>query len=169
MPSDLNRVSLLARREIEVRLAGSMLEALTPLIGQEAAREKLKEAISTLARQAGAQMAARQGDNSLAAMDTVVEMWGYDGVLDITVLARDNARYDFNVTRCAYAEMYRELGLADLGLIMSCGRDFPFFQGFNPAIKLTRTQTILGGGATCDFRFSLAPSTSTRPQRHAHE
>jgi predicted ArsR family transcriptional regulator len=169
MLSDLNRISLVARREIEARLAGSMLEALTPLIGPEAAREKLREAIANLARQAGAQMAARQGDNSLAAMDTVVEMWGYDGAMDVTVLARDNTRYHFNVTRCAYAEMYRELGLADLGLIISCGRDFPFFQGFNPAIQLTRTQTILGGAAFCDFRFGLAPSTSTRPQRHAHE
>jgi hypothetical protein len=60
------------------------------------------------------------------------------------------------VTRCRYAEMYRELGMADLGRVLSCNRDGAFCMGFNPAIQLTRTQTIMEGAACCDFRYALA-------------
>jgi predicted ArsR family transcriptional regulator len=155
MTADLSKVPLLARREIEVRMVAPLIQALAPACGQDQVRAKLKEVIAALARQAGAQMAAEGGENTLAAMDTVVQMWGYDGSLEVEPLRHTNDRYEFNVRRCRYAEMYRELGLADLGLVMSCGRDFAFFQGFNPRIELTRTQTIMEGADHCDFRFHL--------------
>ena len=62
-------------------------------------------------------------------------------------------RLSFNVTRCRYAEMYRALGLADLGSSLSCQRDFSLIEGFNPGIRLVRTQTLMEGAAFCDFRF----------------
>ena len=57
--------------------------------------------------------------------------------------------------RCKYAEMYKELGLADMGFIFSCGRDGSMYSGFNENIKLERTQTIMQGAAYCDFRLSI--------------
>jgi hypothetical protein len=57
------------------------------------------------------------------------------------------------VTKCGYAEMYRRLGLEDLGKLMSCSRDFPRQDGFNPAIRLKRKTTIMEGGERCDFRY----------------
>ena len=36
--------------------------------------------------------------------------------------------------------------------------------GFNPAIELTRTQTIMEGAPFCDFRFRLATSSDSRSQ-----
>jgi hypothetical protein len=73
------------------------------------------------------------------------------------MLERSEEKLSFNVTRCRYAEMYRNLGLADLGSSLSCQRDFSLVQGFNPAIKLTRTQTIMQGATHSDFRFEAAP------------
>ena len=52
-----------------------------------------------------------------------------------------------------YAEMYRRLGLADLGATLSCQRDRAFIEGFNPRLRLERTQTLMEGGACCDFRY----------------
>ena len=60
-----------------------------------------------------------------------------------------------NVTRCRYAEMYEELGLQELGYMLSCARDFAMIDGFNPRINLTRTQTIMEGANHCDFLFEL--------------
>ncbi len=37
-------------------------------------------------------------------------------------------------------------------------RDYTLAQGFNPAIELTRTQTIMEGAPFCDFRFRLSGS-----------
>ncbi len=45
----------------------------------------------------------------------------------------------FKVTRCRYAEKYRELGLQELGEVLSCGRDAAFARGFNPKIGMKRT------------------------------
>jgi hypothetical protein len=49
--------------------------------------------------------------------------------------------------------MYREIGMADLGGIFSCGRDGALSTGFNPRIKLSRTQTIMEGASHCDFHY----------------
>jgi hypothetical protein len=49
--------------------------------------------------------------------------------------------------------MYRELGIPELGAILSCGRDAALVEGFNPGVQLTRTQTILQGAPCCDFRY----------------
>ena len=73
--------------------------------------------------------------------------------LEIEMLEKTPQRLSFNVVRCRYAEMYRSLGLADLGASLSCQRDFALSEGFNPEIQLTRTQTLMEGAAYCDFRF----------------
>jgi hypothetical protein len=69
------------------------------------------------------------------------------------VLRDDDAGFEFNVTRCRYAEMYRRLGLADLGPILSCSRDGEMIAGFNPDIEFRRTQTLMVGATHCDFRY----------------
>jgi predicted ArsR family transcriptional regulator len=134
-----------------------VFEALAPLCGRDKALNAVREAVAGLSRAWGAEMAAQAGEErDLGVLDTLVELWSYDGALTVRDLGHDETRYDFDVTRCAYAEMYKRLGLAELGVAMSCQRDFAFFEGFNPRIKLTRTQTIMEGADTCDFRFRLA-------------
>jgi L-2-amino-thiazoline-4-carboxylic acid hydrolase len=64
-------------------------------------------------------------------------------------------RFDFNITRCQYAEMYKDLGMADLGVILSCSRDFALIEGFNPRMTLLRTKTIMEGYDHCDFRIAI--------------
>jgi hypothetical protein len=53
--------------------------------------------------------------------------------------------------------MYRRLGIADLGPVLSCSRDAAMIEGFNPAIAFTRTQTLMEGSAHCDFRYRIEP------------
>jgi hypothetical protein len=71
------------------------------------------------------------------------------------VLEQNEERLSFNVTRCEYAEMYRRLGIPELGKILSCGRDFALIEGFNSQIRLARTQTIMEGTSHCDFRYEM--------------
>jgi hypothetical protein len=75
--------------------------------------------------------------------------------METYILEATGEKFSFNVTRCRYAGMYRELGIPELGAILSCNRDFALIQGFNPQIDLARTQTIMEGAAFCDFRFTL--------------
>ena len=62
-------------------------------------------------------------------------------------------RLAFNVTRCRYAELYRALGLQELGATLSCNRDGALMEGFNPNVEFRRTQTIMQGATHCDFDY----------------
>jgi hypothetical protein len=80
--------------------------------------------------------------------------WRKNNALEIEILELNEEHYDFNVTRCRYAEMYRSLGLGELGAVLSCNRDYSLVEGFNPEIKLERAQTIMKGAPCCTFRYS---------------
>jgi hypothetical protein len=101
-------------------------------------------------------MAAEAPDGpSLSHFIAIQERWTRDDALKIDVVAQDAKRFDFNVTRCRYSEMYRDMGLGELGAVLSCNRDGAFCEGYDPKLKLTRTQTLMGGATHCDFRYRV--------------
>jgi hypothetical protein len=51
--------------------------------------------------------------------------------------------------------MYRAMGLGHIGHLLSCNRDGTFAEGFEPALTLGRTQTIMQGAKRCTFRYRL--------------
>ena len=146
-------LTLLQQREIEAKVVGPLIRGFIAELGPEKALEVVRGVIVNLAHEAGAGLAERLGEASLEAFARGIEAWKEGGALEIEMLDRSPGRLDFNVTRCKYAEMYRSLGLADLGASLSCQRDFALIEGFNPAIALRRTQTLMGGASHCDFRF----------------
>ncbi len=146
-------LTLLQRREIEAKVVGPLIRGFAAELGTEKALEVVRKVIAGLAHDAGAELAARLGEASLEAFASCLDRWSEGGALEIDVLEATPERLDFNVTRCRYAEMYRALGLADLGSSLSCLRDFALIEGFNPDIELTRTQTLMEGASHCDFRF----------------
>jgi hypothetical protein len=152
-------LTLLRQREIEARIVGPLIRAFAKEIGEERAREILAGVVRELARESGCEAARRVGGNDLTRLAEAKERWREDDALAIDVLRQDTEALEFNVTRCRYAEMYRALGLEHLGGILSCGRDAAMVEGFNPALQLTRTQTILGGASHCDFRYRVRPPT----------
>ena len=95
------------------------------------------------------------GGSGLEDFARSMEDWKKGDALEMDVLSQSGEEYAFNVTRCRYAELYRALGIAEVGALLSCNRDFSLIEGFNPDIELTRTQTIMQGASHCDFRFAL--------------
>ena len=156
MATEGPQLSLLQRREIEARIVGPLLRAVAAELGHEKTLALARGVISDLAREAGADLARRFGEATLETFARSLDLWREGGALEIEMLEQSAERLSFNVTRCRYAEMYRALGLADLGSSLSCQRDFSLVEGFNPAIGLTRTQTLMEGASHCDFRF-VAP------------
>ena len=57
--------------------------------------------------------------------------------------------------RLRYPEMYREMGLGEIGHLLSCQRDATFCEGYDKRLKLERTQTIMQGASYCDFKYKL--------------
>ena len=73
--------------------------------------------------------------------------------MKIQIIRETDSELFFDVTYCGYAQMYEKMGLKELGFILSCSRDFPFMEGFNPEIELSRAKTIMEGAGYCDFRY----------------
>jgi hypothetical protein len=152
---------LLQQREIEARAIAPLFRAFAAEVGEQRAREILRGVIGQLAHQAGCAAAITAGGSDLIHLKRVVDKWRENGALELTILRDDAEAFDFNVTRCQFAEMYQRLELSDLGPILSCGRDGALIEGFNPDIDFTRTQTIMEGAAFCNFRYRLNSSTGT--------
>jgi hypothetical protein len=153
MTEESFRLPLLQQREIEARIIGPLIRGFAAEIGEQQAIGIVKKVITDLARQGGAELAKNLGEQSLKAFAGALDRWRENDALEIEVLEQSDERLSFNVNRCRYAEMYQALGLADLGGHLSCQRDFALVEGFNPSIKLSRTQTIMEGAKFCDFRF----------------
>lgn len=151
----LNAIGVLTRREIEARIVAPLIDAYAKEIGRERAIEIAREVIVRLAREQGAQLAMAYGGNSLAHFAATLENWKKDDALQIEVIEQSETSFAFNVTRCRYAEMYRALGIPELGAVLSCNRDFALIQGFNSDVTLERTHTIMEGAPFCDFRYRL--------------
>ena len=146
-------LTLIAQREVEAKIVGPIVRGFIAELGHDRALEVVRAVVAGLARDRGAELARAVGEASLDAFAADIDRWREGGALEIDFLERSAERLSFNVTRCKYAEMYRDLGLADLGGSLSCQRDFALVEGFNPAIALTRTQTLMEGAPYCNFRF----------------
>lgn len=153
--SDLNAIGVLKRREIEARILVPFVDALAADFGRDRVVEILRETIIRVAREQGAALASAQGSNALSMFADATAAWTQDDALKIEVVEQNEERYEFNVTRCRYAEMYRALGIPELGAVLSCNRDFSLIEGYNADVALTRTQTLMEGATCCDFRYRL--------------
>ena len=149
-------VSLIEKRGIEALIAAPLIKGYAELIGLEKSLEIAAGVIRGLARDAGVQIAAERGSSSLRDLaDVVNTLWSRNGeALEVEFIEHSETLLDFRVTRCCYAEQYENLGLRELGYCLSCSRDAAFAKGFNPKIKMSRTQTIMEGAPYCDFRFT---------------
>ena len=147
------RIGVLNRREVEARILSPMIDALGERFGRDQVLEIVKDTIVKIAQEQGEDLAQAMDGCGSSAFLASLEYWKKDGALEIEVLNDQDGHLDFNVTRCRYAEMYRALGIPELGSMLSCNRDYALIEGFNQAAKLERTQTIMDGASHCDFRY----------------
>ena len=153
MAINIDEMSVLDRRRIEATVLIPVIKAFAQELGEEKTREIMGRAIVQIAREQGRALAERAGADDLKTFARAKEPWTRNNALEVEVLAADDRQYSFNVTRCGYAEMYNELGIPELGYVLSCGRDYAMSQGFNSDIRLSRSQTIMQGASHCDFRY----------------
>ncbi len=157
VPGDIdtrNDVGLLKRREIEARIVAPLLERLASTYGN-GVYDVARDVIVEVARCQGAALAEQVGDDTLPSFARGLAAWSADGALESEVVELTDTTFAFDVSRCRYAEMYRQLGMEELGATLSCNRDGSLIEGFNPNIEFTRTQTIMSGATHCDFRFEV--------------
>lgn len=141
-------------RRIEANVIRPIYEEMVSEVGEETARRILGAAIRRNAIEQGRALAeASEEPAGIAGFARLQDRWKANDALRVEVLRQDDERLDFDVTRCRYAEMYREMGLGGIGHLLSCNRDGALCEGYDPRLELTRTRTIMGGALRCDFRY----------------
>ncbi len=152
-------VPVLLKRRLQAEVIGPIFAEMVAEIGEEKASAILDAAIRKAAISEGKTFATQEpeGKPTMAGFIKLYELWTRNGSLEIEVLEASDTRFDFNVTRCRYAETYREMGLGKVGHLLSCNRDGAFCEGYDPKLTLERKQTIMEGATCCTFRYSLAP------------
>lgn len=155
LPRETNELNRIEKRAIEASAVASIIEAVAQRIGKEDALTILQQVNEKEAFQRGKSIRNQLGNPGIPKLVEDVATWGIGGVLEMEVLEQTSETYHFNITRCPYYEKYRDLGLTEYGVALSCCRDIPFARGFHPQLKLERSQTIMEGADYCDFRYTL--------------
>ena len=152
----MSELPILELRRIEANVIKPIYEEMVLEVGHEKAEKILGAAIEKAAIEQGKSLAEEnEGGPSLRAFISLFERWKMGGALEVEVLNETDEQFDFNVTRCRYAETYKEMGLGKIGHLLSCGRDGSFCKGYDPNIELDRGQTIMQGATHCDFRYRV--------------
>jgi hypothetical protein len=160
MQSNEDELPTLTKRKIQAEVIGPIYAEMVKAIGEEKAQSILDAAIRKAAVAEGKHFAERapNGVTSMADFIKLYDLWTHDGALEIEVLETSDTTFNFDVTRCRYAETYRAMGLGGIGHLMSCNRDGTFCQGYDPNIELDREKTIMTGASRCTFRYSYKKS-----------
>ena len=149
---------ILERRRIEAQILKHVHDVVSARSGTEEADAVIGTAVSRSAIDQGRDFATALGHTpSFQDFADIMPLWEKEDALRVEMVEASPEKLEFNIVRCRYAEMYREMGLGRIGHLLSCNRDGDFCVGYNPQMKLTRTQTIMSGASHCDFRYSLEP------------
>ena len=147
---------MIERRRIEAAILKHVYDTLKASQGVQMAQATIADAVRASSIEQARELAAAVGGQTT--MQTFVDRqtaWRASGALETVVTEQTDTSYVYKVTRCRYAEMYRDMGLGEIGHLLSCQRDGTFCEGYDKRLRLTRTQTIMQGASHCDFDYKL--------------
>ncbi len=157
-----NPIPMIERRRIEAAILKHVYDTLKTSHGVEVAKKTIADAVRSSSIEQAKEFAAKvDGKTSMQTFIDRQAFWKIGGAMEMEVKEQSETNYVFNVTRCCYAEMYRDMGLGEIGHLLSCQRDATFCEGYDKRLRLTRTQTIMQGADHCDFNYKLVDGPSS--------
>ena len=147
-------VSVIEQAKIQAQVLVPLVKALQADLGEEKANRIVRKALGDLYRGFGEEFWRSKNEPNLGkSVASAFKTYAQDGALEYRVDEQSQNAFALDVTRCRYAEFYKELGAPELGFLLVCTVDFAVAEGFGPDVRLTRTQTIMQGATHCDFRY----------------
>lgn len=149
-------IPLIEQVKIQAQILVPLVKALRAELGEDRANAIVRKALADQYRKVGEKWWRAQGGPDLGeSMASAFDGFAAGDALDYEVLRKTSDGFDVNVTRCRYAEFYKEIGVPELGFLLACSADFSMAEGYGSDVQLTRTQTIMQGASHCDFRYAL--------------
>jgi hypothetical protein len=142
--------SVKAQAEVLVPLVKMLREE----IGVERANDIVVRALGQWAASIGRMLRELPPPAPLAKLRMAIEGLDAAGMQQTEFLKETPTQLDYNVRKCRAAELYRSLGLADLGHLLVCKLDENVMPALDAKITFVRDQTIMQGADYCTFRFT---------------
>jgi len=147
-------VSVIEQAKIQAQVLIPLVKALQAELGEARANALVRGALRDLFRGYGEAFWREKSETDVGkAVASAFRQYARDDALSYDVIEQSQDAFAFDVTRCRYAEFYKELGEPELGFLLVCSADFDTAEGFGGDIELTRTRTIMQGASYCDFRY----------------
>lgn len=153
-------ISVIQQVKIQAQVLVPLVKALQAELGEERANDLVRKALGDVYRRFGEEFARAKNEKNVGTtMASAFTTYARENALGYHVIEQSQDVFAFDVTKCQYAEFYKELGEPELGFLLVCCTDFPIAEGVDPDMKLTRTQTIMQGASHCDFRYKRSSKT----------
>ncbi|HEU5295166.1 MAG TPA: L-2-amino-thiazoline-4-carboxylic acid hydrolase [Burkholderiaceae bacterium] len=155
-------IPLIERTKIQAQVLIPLVNALRAELGEQKANALIRRALGELYRGFGEEWWRSRGSPDVGqTMAKAFNGFAGGGALDYQVIKQTPDAFEVNVTGCRYAQFYQELGVPELGFLLTCSADFALAEGYGAGVRLTRTQTIMQGASHCDFRYALKKAEPT--------
>ena len=109
-------IPMFEQRRIEAMILKHVYDMLKATHGIEVAQKTIADAVRASSIEQAKDFAAKVGGKT--SIQTFVDrqsLWKVGGAMEMEVNEQTETSYVFNVTRCKYAEMYRDMGLGEIG------------------------------------------------------
>lgn len=152
-------VSLLDKTRMQAQVLVPVVRALRAELGKDKADAIVTQALRDWSKQLFAAIGEGIEGSPRRKWAAIQSVWGEVSgrEVEVEVLRQDKEVLDIDVTRCRFAEFFRELGEPELGALLICAADFDIAATGVGEVSLERAQTIMQGAPSCTFRYKFAP------------
>ena len=152
-------LSFLDKTRIQAQVLVPVLRALRAELGKDKADAIVKQALRDWSKQMFA--AIGKGVDATprrkwAAMQGHMNQVSGPSV-EFETHRKDKEAFEFDVTRCRFAEFFRALGEPELGALLICDTDVDIASVGAGEVDLDRADTLMRGGPRCTFRYKFTP------------
>ena len=132
-----------------------LMKGLAARIGNDKLLEMLREATSERAKEGMARRSIPKRDLATWVANQKAISPLFQHALVYEVVEDSEHAFEFRISQCLWAKVFRDDDAADIGYACICHPDFAVASGFNPKLKLIRTKTLMQGHDCCNHRYVM--------------
>ena len=152
-------ISKMDEFKAEAQVLIPVLQAARAELGEERANRLILGALRTWCRERFKQIGEGIPGSPKEKWETIKKLDGLrtqEHDLEFEILKWEPEAVEYDVSRCIYADFFRELGEPELGAVLVCDSDIYLVEEVTgPEVEYTRTQTIMKGANFCDVRWKM--------------
>jgi hypothetical protein len=145
-------LTFLDRVKIQAEVLVPLIKAFEAELGSERAHSIARKALQDWVRKRYSSVREKMPGNPIDLVSSGLPTFAARA-LEYDVVGQSSDVFDFNVTKCAYAEFYKSLGEPELGFLFVCDLDNAMAEGLGSELEFDRSQTLMEGATHCDFRY----------------